>query len=199
MTSKKDWVGGKKAVFTTLGASNHVDSARADDDYYATDPIAAEHLARLEKLNINIWEPACGAGHLSKVFEALGHSVLSTDLVDRGYGVPGADFLSLPKNPYSGDIVTNPPYKFAEEFVRQGLDLLQEGNKLCLFLKLTFLEGKARAKLFYEHPPARVWVSSSRIACAPNGDFSSIKSSAAAYAWFIWIKGNKAQPTIGWF
>lgn len=67
------------------------------------------------------------------------------------------------------------------------------------FLKLTFLEGKARRALFRSTPPIRVWVSSSRLKCAMNGDFDKYGSSAAAYAWFVWEKGYKGETTVKWF
>ena len=40
----KDWVGNKKSVFITLGASNHTTEERQSEDYYATEPKAAELL-----------------------------------------------------------------------------------------------------------------------------------------------------------
>lgn len=64
---------------------------------------------------------------------------------------------------------------------------------------LTFLEGKRRAEFFRCNPPIRVWVSSSRLKCAMNGDFDSVGSSATAYAWFIWERGFKGHPEIRWF
>lgn len=170
---------------------------RVENDFYATDPSAAEWLLRIEDLNKRIWEPACGAGHLSKVFLRHGHYVLSTDLVDRGFGQGGIDFLKV-NDPYNGDIITNPPYKQAEEFVEHGLDLLQEGNKLCLFLKLQFLEGQKRKILFEKHPPKTVWVSSSRIRCYTNGEFKET-SSMLAQAWYVWEKGYKGNTILKWF
>ena len=53
--------------------------------------------------------------------------------------------------------------------------------------------------LFKNNPPRRVWVSSSRLKCAMNGDFDSMGSSATAYAWFVWEKGFKGSPEIRWF
>lgn len=60
------------------------------------------------------------------------------------------------------------------------------------------LEGKARKKLFASAPPKRIYVSSSRLKCAKNGKFEETGSSAAAYAWFVWEKGYKGDPTIKW-
>lgn len=45
----KDWVGGKAAVFKTLGASNHTDCERQKEDYYATEPAATEWLCKIEQ------------------------------------------------------------------------------------------------------------------------------------------------------
>lgn len=86
MAHKKDWKGNGKAIFSTLGASNHSDTDRELYDYYATDPAAAKHLLNIETFSPDIWECACGEGHLSKVLEAAGHNVRSTDIIDRGYG-----------------------------------------------------------------------------------------------------------------
>lgn len=82
----KDWTGNAKSIFTRNGASNHSEGDRQDQDYYATEPTAAEWLIKLEDLSEDIWECACGEGHLSKVFRSHGYNVKSTDLIDRGYG-----------------------------------------------------------------------------------------------------------------
>ena len=195
----KDWVGGVAAVFKTLGASNHTDRDRQHEDYYATEPNATEWLCKLESFNGHrILEPSCGEGHISKVLKAHGYDVVSRDIIDRGYG-DVADFLSIDNMEWDGDIITNPPYKFAKEFVEKALQIIPEGNKVAMFLKLTFLEGKARRELFRVAPPVRVWVSSSRLKCAMNGDFDAFGSSAAAYAWFIWEKGYNGDTIIRWF
>ena len=60
-------------------------------------------------------------------------------------------------------------------------------------------KAKPRRALFKSTPPIRVWVSSSRLKCAMNGDFEDFSSSAAAYAWFVWEKGYKGETTVKWF
>ena len=195
----KDWVGGRASVFKTLGASNHTDNERQREDYYATEPAATEWLCRLEKFHgKQILEPSCGEGYISEVLKKNGYDVVSRDLIDRGYGET-ADFLAIDNLSWNGDIITNPPYKFAKEFVEKALQIIPEGNKVAMFLKLTFLEGKARRDLFRIAPPVRVWVSSSRLKCAMNGDFNAYGSSATAYAWFVWEKGYKGDTIIKWF
>ncbi len=195
----KDWTGNKKSIFVTLGASNHVEEEREENDYYATQPLAVEKLLEIETFSTNIWECACGEGHISKVLENRGHIVKSTDLIDRGYGESGVDFLKQ-TNRFDGDIITNPPYKYAQEFIEKALSLISEKRKVAMFLKLQFLEGKRRKSLFLSDPPHTVWVSSSRLACAKNGDFKrSGLSGAVAYAWFIWEKGYNGPTYLKWF
>lgn len=193
----KDWVGGSAAVFKTLGASNHADGERQREDYYATEPKATEWLCRLEQFDGRILEPACGEGHISEVLKAAGYEVVSRDLVDRGYGEV-ADFLAIDNQEWNGNIVTNPPYKYAQQFVEKALSIIPEGKKVAMFLKLQFLEGKARRALFRSTPPIRVWVSSSRLNCAKNGDFNANQGGALAYAWFVWGKGYKDDTTVKW-
>ena len=194
----KDWTGGSASVFKGISASNHADGDRVAQDYYATEPKATEWLLKLEHFDGPILEPACGEGHIAEVLTRGGYSVISRDIIDRGYGEV-ADFLSIDNQEWQGDIVTNPPYVLAHEFVEKALQIIPDGHKVAMFLKLTFLEGKARKHLFQTQPPCRVWVSSSRLLCAPNGDFTQVKSSAVAYAWFIWEKGYRGDTIIKWF
>ena len=58
---------------------------------------------------------------------------------------------------------------------------------------------KARKEMFRVVPPKIVYVSSSRLKCARNGDFEKSDESATAYAWFLWEKGFKDKPIIKWF
>lgn len=83
---------GYNKVTRMIGAHNLSIDERQAEDYYATDPIAAEWLIKIEHLNHNIWECACGEGHLAKVFKDHGYNVRSTDLIDRGYGMGGGRF-----------------------------------------------------------------------------------------------------------
>lgn len=204
----KDWTGNKRSTFVTLGASNHCDYDREMNDFYATDPRALEMFLTafaIDGLHLheNIWEPACGMGHLSKVLEDLGHNVLSTDLIDRGYGTVNedTDFLNgkyYTHTKFNGDILTNPPYKYAKEFVETALDKIEYGNYVIMFLKIQFLEGQGRRDLFDKYPPKYVYVNSARQTCYINGDMSKKMSSATCYCWFVWEKGFEGEPVIRW-
>ena len=195
----KDWTGNSRSAHATLGARNYAQNERETNDYYATEPKAIELLCDIETFSPTIWECACGEGHLSKALEDRGYKVIASDLIDRGYVEGGVDFLKCNK-PFNGDIITNPPYKYAQEFVEHALGVITEGHKVIMFLKVQFLEGKARRKLFEKYPPKRIYVSSSRLRCAMNGDFEKYaKSNAVSYAWFIWEKGYKGETIVRWF
>ena len=199
MSDNRDWTGNSRSAHATLGARNYALNDREVNDYYATEPKALELLLDLEQFDPFVWECACGEGHLSEVLKKRGYIVRSTDLIDRGYGESGVDFLKTTER-FNGDIITNPPYKFAQEFVEHALEILTDGNKIAMFLKLQFLEGKARRKMFEKSPHRTVYVSTRRLCCAMNGDFKKYsKSNAVTYAWFIWEKGFKGEPTIRWF
>ena len=120
----RDWKGGNASTFKTIGASNHCDEERADKDYYATEPAATDWLCRLEQFSKFILEPSCGEGHMSEVLKRHGYDVTSRDLADRGYGEV-ADFLAEDNTEWHGDIVTNPPYAFAQQFVEKALAIIR--------------------------------------------------------------------------
>lgn len=191
----KDWNRNKAATFATLAASNHSKGEREVNDYYATEPKAVELLLQKEKFSSIILEPSCGEGHISRVLLDNGYAVKSSDLIDRGFGEV-KDFFEVDE--FCGDIITNPPYKVALDFVKHSLDIIPEGSKVAMFLKLQFLEGKARKEFYKENPPKKIYVASGRLNCAKNGKFEEFKSSAVAYAWFVWEKGYQGSPKIDW-
>lgn len=192
-------------VFSGLGASNHSKGERPFDDYYATDPKAIEKLLDQTdiQLNHNVWECACGGGHLSEVLKSRGFKVYSTDVTKRYEKLDEyVDFLNDPKLNdgfvFDGDILTNPPFKFAEAFIRKGLSIVNEGSKILMFLRIQFIEGKNRFELFKEHPPKEIYVPVNRITCIKNGE-GSFKGGAMCLAWFVWEKGFKGDTVVKWF
>ena len=140
--------------------------------------------------------------HLANVFKEKGFNVRTSDIIQRTETTEILDFLSKENNKtWNGDIITNPPYKFATDFIYKALELIPEGKKVAMFLKVQFLEGKERKKLFTKYPPKVIYVSSSRIMCAKNANFEEMKQgggSAVAYAWYVWEKGYNGDTIIKW-
>lgn len=96
---------------------------------------------------------------------------------------------------FSGDIITNPPYKYANEFIIKSLELTN--RKVALFLRLQTLEGVKRyEQIFKNHPPKTIYVFIKRICCFKPG--GSPYSSAVAYAWFVWDKNYKGETVVKW-
>lgn len=196
----KDWTGNSNSVFKTLGSSQHSDHNRQPYDYYATEPRAAQLLLDVEQFHHDIWECACGEKHLANVFTQAGYNVRCSDIVNRCDNEV-IDFLDITNTHWQGDIITNPPYKYAREFVEKALSIIPDGYKVAMFLKLQFLEGKSRKHLFATYPPKCIYVSSSRLNCAINGNFDGLRTSggsAVAYAWYVWEKGYNGNTIIKW-
>ena len=203
----KDWIGNKNSIYKTLGATSHTDKEREENDYYATDPKALElFLNKAKELNIdfgsNIWECAVGEGHLAELLKSKGYNVFSSDIVDRNYtDTQIIDFLTFEGKNLDTSIITNPPYKYAKEFVEKALSVISDKRYVAMILKVQFLEGKARKQLFEKHPPKYICVHSERQLCAKNADFDGMKESggsAVAYAWFVWEKGYTDDTIVKW-
>ena len=168
--------------------------ARQKDDYYPTPSEATESLLQVEKFKGKILEPACGEGHISKILMSHGHQVVSNDLIDRGYGTGGVDFL-MEYERYP-NIITNPPFKLAKEFILRSLEL--SDDKVAMFLRLAFLESQSRKKeLFDPFPPARVWVFSKRLTLWINGD-KPTSSGTMAFCWMVWDKKPTKNTQLKW-
>jgi len=167
---------------------------REPNDFYPTHPGATKALLSVEAFDGQIWEPACGEGDISRVLIDAGHDVISHELIDRGFGEVGRDFL-LAKQSVAPNVVTNPPFKLASEFVEQALALTT--GKVAFFLRLAFLEGVERGGKFPRQPLARVWVMSRRVPMW-RGEVRDEIGSLMAMAWFVWEHGHQGPPSLGW-
>jgi hypothetical protein len=166
---------------------------REKDDFYSTPKECTEELLRHETFTGSIWEPACGDGAISRVLDAAGHIVVSTDLVDRGFGLPRVDFLMEQKR-LADNIITNPPFKNAADFVRKALDL--STGKVAMLLKLAFLEGQDRSDVLEGGKLETVYVFRNRAPLNKNGEDHSQDSGMLALAWFVWNKSYSGLPQI---
>ena len=168
---------------------------RRTDDFHETPEIATRALLSVETFTGPIWEPACGYGAISRVLDSAGHDVVSTDLVPRGFGDGRVDFL-LELEPRAPNIVTNPPFKLAEQFARHAVRLTT--GKVALLCRLGWLEGMERRRMFDALPFARLWVFSWRLPMMHRVGFVGERSSSAiAFAWFIFEHGHSGPATVG--
>lgn len=176
----------------------------ADGEFYPTPTWATEALLAYEHFVGSIHEPACGDGAIAKVLiQKTGIPVYASDLYDRGYGQTGVDFLE--NNDHFDNVITNPPYALAGEFVIHALE--RTSGKVAMFLRLAFLEGVERyEKIFSEMPPGRVYVFPNRVTLYPativDGEtvFPEKKGGGTTpYAWFIWdIQFDSGMTEVYW-
>jgi hypothetical protein len=168
------------------------------DDLYESPPEAVYALLKAEKLPPVVWEPACGPGVIVRILRAAGHTVYATDLVD--YASPdqdesGWDFLFEQQVPLGVQaIVTNPPYKNANEFVAHGLSLCP---RVIMLLRLAFIEGQRRSTILDNGHLARVHVFRNRLPTMHRAGWEGPKeSSAMAFAWFVWDRDHKGPTEL---
>lgn len=169
-------------------------AGRPTDDFYCTPPEAVEALLGVEKFEGTIWEPAAGLGHISEVLKSHGHEVISTDLIERGYGEGNHDFLTSKLT--ADNVITNPPFILSEKFVE--LSLQRTTGKVAILGKLQFLEGAKRRVMFESTPFKACYVFSKRIKMARNNNLEQYSSSMLAFAWFVWEHGYTGKPTLNW-
>lgn len=165
---------------------------RERHDFYPTPRGVTEALLQVAQFSETVWEPACGDGAISNVLTEAGYSVTSSDLIDRGYGKV-EDFLANDRR--ANDIITNPPYSKAEEFVRKALS--STTGKVAMFLPLTFLESRKRESLLASSCLKTVYVFVDRVSLYKGGS-TNCGGGRAAYAWFLWEHGFEGPPTLGW-
>ena len=178
---------------------------RVEDDFYATPEGAIKDILDREILNGSILEPACGEGHISKLLKEYypTSEIISTDLIQRddkfNIGVQGnIDFLTYDYNRKFDNVITNPPFNLAQEFIERALQL--SNNKVIMFAKIQLLEGTKRREMFDNTPLKYVYVFSKRQNPLRNGSPTDEKgkpwASTMCFAWFVWEQGYISEPII---
>lgn len=161
--------------------------------------MAVHALLRVEKLPEHIWEPAAGRGAISRILTAAGHNVRTTDLVaypgaDQGIQA-GVDFLmERQAAPLEWAIVTNPPFKLADEFIRHGLSL---GLSVIVLQRLMALEGAARSDII-DGNLVRVWAGIERLPMMHREGWNGrlTPTGGAPFAWFVFSPDKASGSAI---
>jgi predicted RNA methylase len=159
-------------------------------DFYTTPRETVEALLKRVRFRGDVWEPCCGTGSICRVLEEHGHAVLATDLLDRGFGTGGVDFLKTTRR--VDNIITNPPWTngAARAFARHALECATK--KVAMLVPLAMLAGIGSHRLLWrDHPPATVFVLSKRPAFRRRG--VEIHCGERDVAWFVWERGHKEK------
>lgn len=197
----------KKVLAGTNLAGMSTTRERVENDFYATPRNAIEAILDNVKLNGSILEPAAGQGHISKVLREYYpyNEIVSTDLIQREerFGISiqdGIDFLTHNFNRKFDNIITNPPFNLAQEFIERALDLAND--KVIMFAKIQLLEGNRRREMFENSPLKYVYVFSKRVNPLRNGEELDERgkpwASTMCFAWFVWEQGYEGEPVVRW-
>jgi hypothetical protein len=170
--------------------------AERQRDLYETPVCAVAALLRVEHLPHRIWECAAGRGAIVNVLRDRDHVVIASDIHDYGFPLHFvADFLATAKAPPGcSTIITNPPYRDADRFVRHALDPVPH---VYLLLRLAFLESVRRTDILEKRGLARVHVFRKRLPMMHRDGWSGPRaSSAIPFAWFRWDRDHAGPATI---
>lgn len=174
---------------------------RDPHDWYVEPNECSEALFAAERFRGAIWDPACGLGRIVEQAHAAGYKAVGTDIVSRSdICAREADFLvSRPAAKFS-NIVSNPPFGLAEEFVQHALTLVDKGGKVAMLLPLVWLSGFSTKRNWLPSSPLRrVYPISPRPSMPPGKVImAGIKAGNGTkdFAWFVWLSGYKGCPDI---
>jgi hypothetical protein len=165
------------------------------DGFHPTPPRGARALLARESFKGVVWECACGDGAISRILEAAGLEVISTDLVDRGYGRGGHDFLA--DNATLADhIVSNPPYGPARgraaKFVEHALTRIRAGGTVCMLLRTNWEAPQAHRRLMAKC--CRKYTFSKRLEMHRGGYTGKKHSPQLDVSWYV-FSNEHSGPT----
>jgi hypothetical protein len=141
-------------------------------------------------------EPACGAGHMAKPLKEYFAEVRCADAYDYGYA-DIRDFLTYPYETNAVDwMITNPPFRLAEEFVIRALRVARRG--VAILARTVFLESSGRYnRIFRDMPPTKFAQFVERVPMV-RGRLDGKATTATGYAWLVWEKPVTGIPRLMW-
>lgn len=156
-------------------------------DFFPTPPWATRALCERLKQDVPlhwkaVWEPACGQGHMARPLAEYFGQTVATDVHAYGYGEV-ADFLFPGTDRHCDWIITNPPFRLAQQFALKAIAL---NKSVALLVRTAFLESAGRhSQLFKPHPPTGVFQFTERVPMH-KGRLDPLGSTATAYCWIVW-------------
>jgi hypothetical protein len=171
-------------------------------DDFPTPPWASrallEHVIELGGYTdrLTVLEPACGVGHMAKVLREYFGEVDASDIHPYGYG-DVVDFTTelYPTGSYDW-VITNPPFKLAENFVSRAFSIARRG--VAMLTRTVFIESVGRyERIFSKEPPTKVAQFTERVPMV-KGRLDRKASTATGYAWIVWEKGGSRPTELVW-
>lgn len=173
-------------------------------DFFPTPPWATRALcgevlwpSGVDHQKQTVWEPACGIGSMAKPLGEYFRRVYTSDINDYSAVFPQQERVTDFLFPYSQSacinaqgvnwIITNPPFRLGEQFVRRALDIAETG--VAMLVRTAFLESAERYKLYQDHPPSIVAQFVERVPMV-KGRLDRKASTATSYCWIVWKRGE---------
>ncbi|HVA15439.1 MAG TPA: SAM-dependent DNA methyltransferase [Stellaceae bacterium] len=180
--------------------SQRVEATDSLDDFptppWATRALIEHIIGGKSVASLNCLEPACGAGHMSKVLKEYFAEAQSADIANYGYGEV-RDFLTYPYATDTYDwIITNPPFRLAEEFVLRALTLARVG--VAIIARTVFLESSGRYRAIFENTPPAIFAQFVERVPMVKGRLDKAATTATGYCWLIWTKEKAVTPQLTW-
>lgn len=132
-----------------------------------------------------VWEPACGQGHMARALKEYAVNVVASDVHPYGYGAV-RDFLFPGDDPEVDWIVSNPPFRLAEQFIVRGLGIARVG--VAMLTRSVFTEGVGRYRSLYRDRPPSIFAQYVERVVMHKGVVSEHGSTATAYGWTVWYR-----------
>ncbi len=177
---------------------------------WATRALCEQLIGRGFPLHLqHVWEPACNRGYMARPLGEYFDRVWATDVCDYGFEGQAAvtDFLIdwAADAPDVDWVITNPPYRLADDFIRQALLYARVG--VAVFVRVAFSEGEARYRdLFRDRPEAFDFPFVERVALwrgvlldpdvpvwRPEREKAEKPTSATAYTWLVFLREGAGQ------
>lgn len=168
------------SVFAAMynGGGKLENAPRNERDFYPTPPEGVHSiLQHIPKSWGKIWEPCVGDGAIAKILKADGREVVTSDIVDIGYGNEVKNFFAYTE-PKAPAIITNPPFLFADPFIVHAHKI--GCHNILLLLKSSFWHAAKRQPLWQMHKPAYEFPLTYRL------DFAQKGNPVMECSWFLW-------------
>lgn len=195
-----------KNLTTVYSGVKKNDEDRRENDLYETPPLATYILHKYIDVPHKVVEPCAGRGNIAIELQRCGHDVLAFDLNTYPNTIfdvqTDQDVLKLNKPEGYEAFITNPPYfkDLPRKIAEKGVN---EYDFTALFVRLTFLEGVKRNKLFANNPPSDIIFLSDRIKFKPNVVGEPIEmddqiGGMIAYMWIVFKKNHEGPTNLRW-
>lgn len=171
---------------------------RHPQDWYIEPEWCSRRLFEVEPFEEAVVDPACGSGRIVRSALDFGLAATGTDIVRRSREcVDVCDFLTSPYR--ASNIVSNPPFGVAQEFVTQALDRAR--FKVAMLLPSKWMHGDKRSRWLQSTPLRRVLFLTPRPSMPPGPVIDAGISPGGGkedFAWFVWHQGFTGIPECGW-